>query len=193
MAMDKRLSHLILALFDIVAVIAVYWVVHRYNNIDFALENRNSVISFNNRFFFYIGIMIVPIAHTMAIIEATAKPFDERVKNDQVERDEKHRTRHKNGTYTILTYFDDVAAHVRVDGIENLKKYFKSLEGKVPVHKYELVNPKVQVYGDMAILSLWYKGIIEGEYDHLPEQAFYMAGSIDEVIEKAKAMETKAA
>ena len=31
-----------------------------------------------------------------------------------------------------------------------------------------------------------FKGIVDGEYDHLPEQAFYMVGSIDEVVEKAK-------
>ncbi|GAB4298534.1 MAG: F0F1 ATP synthase subunit beta [Thiohalomonadaceae bacterium] len=31
-----------------------------------------------------------------------------------------------------------------------------------------------------------FKGIVEGEFDHLPEQAFYMVGTIDEVIEKAK-------
>jgi F-type H+-transporting ATPase subunit beta len=31
-----------------------------------------------------------------------------------------------------------------------------------------------------------FKGIIAGEYDHLPEAAFYMVGSIDEAIEKAK-------
>jgi len=31
-----------------------------------------------------------------------------------------------------------------------------------------------------------FKGIIEGKYDHLPEQAFYMVGTIDEAIEKAK-------
>ena len=31
-----------------------------------------------------------------------------------------------------------------------------------------------------------FRGIIDGEYDHLPEQAFYMAGSIEEVAEKAK-------
>jgi len=36
-----------------------------------------------------------------------------------------------------------------------------------------------------------FRGIVDGEYDHLPEQAFYMVGSIDEVIEKAKAMEEK--
>jgi len=28
--------------------------------------------------------------------------------------------------------------------------------------------------------------IAAGEYDHLPEQAFYMVGSIDEAVEKAK-------
>lgn len=31
-----------------------------------------------------------------------------------------------------------------------------------------------------------FKGLLAGEYDHLPEQAFYMVGSIDEAIEKAK-------
>ena len=31
-----------------------------------------------------------------------------------------------------------------------------------------------------------FKGIVDGEYDHLPEQAFYMVGTIDEVIEKAQ-------
>jgi len=33
-----------------------------------------------------------------------------------------------------------------------------------------------------------FRGIVEGEYDHLPEQAFYMVGSIDEAIEKAKSL-----
>jgi F-type H+-transporting ATPase subunit beta len=31
-----------------------------------------------------------------------------------------------------------------------------------------------------------FKGIVNGEYDSLPEQAFYMVGSIDEAVEKAK-------
>jgi F-type H+-transporting ATPase subunit beta len=33
-----------------------------------------------------------------------------------------------------------------------------------------------------------FKGIINGDYDHLPEQAFYMIGSIDEAAEKAKSL-----
>ncbi len=31
-----------------------------------------------------------------------------------------------------------------------------------------------------------FRGIVDGQYDHLPEQAFYMVGSIDEAVEKAK-------
>ncbi len=37
-----------------------------------------------------------------------------------------------------------------------------------------------------------FKGIVEGEYDHLPEQAFYMVGSIDEAVEKGKQLEKAA-
>jgi F-type H+-transporting ATPase subunit beta len=33
-----------------------------------------------------------------------------------------------------------------------------------------------------------FKGILAGEYDDLPEQAFYMIGGIEEAIEKAKSM-----
>jgi F-type H+-transporting ATPase subunit beta len=31
-----------------------------------------------------------------------------------------------------------------------------------------------------------FKMIVDGEMDHLPEQAFYMVGGIDEAVEKAK-------
>jgi len=34
-----------------------------------------------------------------------------------------------------------------------------------------------------------FKGIVDGEYDHLPEQAFYMVGSIEEAVEKAKTLQ----
>ncbi len=38
-----------------------------------------------------------------------------------------------------------------------------------------------------------FKGILDGEYDHLPEAAFYMIGTIDDVVEKAKKMAAEAA
>jgi F-type H+-transporting ATPase subunit beta len=31
-----------------------------------------------------------------------------------------------------------------------------------------------------------FKAILDGQYDHLPEQAFYMVGSIEEAVEQAK-------
>ncbi|MEI5678897.1 F0F1 ATP synthase subunit beta [Mesorhizobium sp. CGMCC 1.15528] len=38
-----------------------------------------------------------------------------------------------------------------------------------------------------------FKGLVEGEYDHLPEAAFYMVGSIDMAIEKAQRLAAEAA
>ena len=38
-----------------------------------------------------------------------------------------------------------------------------------------------------------FKGIVDGEYDHLPEQAFYMVGTIEEAVEKAEKMNEKKA
>ena len=34
-----------------------------------------------------------------------------------------------------------------------------------------------------------FKGIVNGDYDHLPEQAFYMVGTIEEAVEKAKTLQ----
>ena len=33
-----------------------------------------------------------------------------------------------------------------------------------------------------------FKGIVNGDYDELPEQAFYMVGTIEEAVEKAKSL-----
>ena len=38
-----------------------------------------------------------------------------------------------------------------------------------------------------------FKGLIEGKYDHLPEAAFYMVGSIEEAVEKAQRLAAEAA
>ncbi|MEP2723772.1 F0F1 ATP synthase subunit beta [Roseibium sp.] len=38
-----------------------------------------------------------------------------------------------------------------------------------------------------------FKGLVDGEYDHLPEAAFYMVGSMDEAIEKAQKLAAEAA
>jgi F-type H+-transporting ATPase subunit beta len=45
-------------------------------------------------------------------------------------------------------------------------------------------SPGVQVPLEETIRG--FKGLVDGDYDHLPEAAFYMVGTIDEAIEKAK-------
>jgi len=52
-------------------------------------------------------------------------------------------------------------------------------------------TPGVQVPLDETIRG--FKGICAGDYDHLPEAAFYMVGTIDEAVEKAKRLAAEAA
>ena len=44
-------------------------------------------------------------------------------------------------------------------------------------------------YVSLAETIRGFSGIVNGDYDHLPEQAFYMVGSIDEAVENAKTMQ----
>ena len=44
-------------------------------------------------------------------------------------------------------------------------------------------------YVQLAETIRGFNGIVAGDYDHLPEQAFYMVGSIDEAVEQAKSMQ----
>ena len=46
---------------------------------------------------------------------------------------------------------------------------------------------------DLADTIKGFKGLVDGKYDHLPEAAFYMVGSIDEAIEKGKKLAAEAA
>jgi F-type H+/Na+-transporting ATPase subunit beta len=52
-------------------------------------------------------------------------------------------------------------------------------------------RPGVQV--NLEDTSKGFKGIVEGQYDHLPEQAFYMVGTIESAVEKAKQIAAEAA
>ena len=56
-----------------------------------------------------------------------------------------------------ITYFDDIGAHRRVDGIDAVREYLASLEGEIPPHEYEMLDPKVQIYGDTGILTMRYQ------------------------------------
>ena len=54
-----------------------------------------------------------------------------------------------------VVYFDPFT-QFRLDGLEALREYYETLRGTVHFDRYELVNPKVQVCGDVAVLTLNY-------------------------------------
>jgi F-type H+-transporting ATPase subunit beta len=54
-----------------------------------------------------------------------------------------------------------------------------------PFHVAEVFTGSPGKYVTLKDTIKGFKGIINGDYDHLPEQAFYMVGSIDEAIAKA--------
>jgi F-type H+-transporting ATPase subunit beta len=54
-----------------------------------------------------------------------------------------------------------------------------------PFHVAEVFTGSPGKYVSLKDTIRGFKGIVDGEYDHLPEQAFYMVGSIEEAVEKA--------
>ena len=54
-----------------------------------------------------------------------------------------------------VVYFDPFIDR-RIDGLEALTVYYNALRGTVHFDRYELVNPKVQVCGDIAVLTFNY-------------------------------------
>ncbi len=57
-----------------------------------------------------------------------------------------------------------------------------------PFHVAEVFTGSPGKYVSLKDTIKGFKAIVAGEYDHLPEQAFYMVGSIEEAVEKAKTL-----
>ncbi len=57
-----------------------------------------------------------------------------------------------------------------------------------PFHVAEVFTGSPGKYVTLKETIKGFKGIVNGDYDHLPEQAFYMVGGIDEAVEKAKTL-----
>jgi F-type H+/Na+-transporting ATPase subunit beta len=58
-----------------------------------------------------------------------------------------------------------------------------------PFHVAEVFTGSPGKYVSLKDTIKGFKGIVDGEYDHLPEQAFYMVGGIEEAVEKAKTIQ----
>ena len=75
--------------------------------------------------------------------------------------------------------------------VARARKVEKFLSQPFDVAEIFTGSPGIQVPLEDTVRS--FKGLVEGEYDHLPEQAFYMVGGIEDVIEKAAKMAADAA
>ncbi len=60
-----------------------------------------------------------------------------------------------------VSYFDDIGAHRRIDGGEALRAYTSSLEGRIPAHTCTIVDPRVQLFRDVGVLTYTYVPVLE--------------------------------
>ena len=86
----------------------------------------------------------------------------------------------------------DIIAILGMDELSEDNKLAVSRARKIerffsqPFHVAEVFTGSPGKYVSLKDTIRGFKGIVDGEYDHLPEQAFYMVGSIEEAVEKAK-------
>jgi F-type H+-transporting ATPase subunit beta len=94
-------------------------------------------------------------------------------------------------TYKSL---QDIIAILGMDELSEEDKQTVSRARKIqrflsqPFHVAEIFTGNPGVFVQLADTIKGFKGIVAGEYDHLPEQAFYMVGTIEQAIEKGKKM-----
>jgi F-type H+-transporting ATPase subunit beta len=107
--------------------------------------------------------------------------------------------RRVQGTLQRYKELKDIIAILGMDELSEEDKATVSRARKVerffsqPFHVAEVFTGSPGKYVSLKDTIRGFKMIVDGECDHLPEQAFYMVGGIEEAFEKAKSMEKKAA
>ncbi len=98
------------------------------------------------------------------------------------------------GTLQRYKELRDIIAILGMDELSEEDKLIVSRARKIqrflsqPFFVAEVFTGSPGKYVSLKDTIAGFKGIIDGEYDDLPEQAFYMVGTIDEAVEKAKNM-----
>jgi len=98
------------------------------------------------------------------------------------------------GTLQRYKELKDIIAILGMDELSEEDKQIVARARKIqrflsqPFFVAEVFTGSAGKYVSMKDTISAFKGIIDGEYDHMPEQAFYMVGTIDEAIEKAKTL-----
>jgi F-type H+-transporting ATPase subunit beta len=103
-------------------------------------------------------------------------------------------------TQKVLQRYTDLQDFIAILGMEELSEEDKLLVGRARRLQRFLSQPFFVAEQFTGIKGKYVKiedtvksikEILDGKHDHLPEQAFYMVGGIEEVVEKAKEMEAK--
>ena len=103
-------------------------------------------------------------------------------------------------TQKVLQRYNDLQDFIAILGMEELSEEDKLIVGRARRLQRFLSQPFfvaeqfTGIKGKYVKIEDTVRGIkevIEGKHDHLPEQAFYMVGGIEEVVEKAKQMGAK--
>ena len=103
------------------------------------------------------------------------------------------------GTLQRYKELKDIIAILGMDELSEEDKQTVARARKVerffsqPFFVAEVFTGSPGVYVSLKDTIRGFKGIVDGEYDHLPEQAFYMVGTIEQAVEKGEKMLGKAA
>jgi len=123
-------------------------------------------------------------------LDSTSRSLDPRIVGEehyQVARDVQRILQ----TYKSL---QDIIAILGMDELSEEDKLVVARARKIqrflsqPFHVAEVFTGSPGVFVPVAETIRSFKGIVAGDYDHLPEAAFYMVGTIDEAVKKAETL-----
>lgn len=99
------------------------------------------------------------------------------------------------GVQSVLQRYKELKDIIAILGMDELSEEDKLTVARArkierflsqPFHVAEVFTGSPGIYVSLKDTIAGFKGILSGEYDHLPEQAFYMVGSIEQAVEKAE-------
>lgn len=101
------------------------------------------------------------------------------------------------GVQSVLQRYKELKDIIAILGMDELSEEDKMTVARArkierflsqPFHVAEVFTGSPGIYVSLKDTIAGFKAILAGEYDHLPEQAFYMVGSIEQAVEKAEKM-----
>ena len=125
-------------------------------------------------------------------LDSTSRSLDPRIVGEE------HYTVAREVQRILQTYksLQDIIAILGMDELSEEDKLVVARARKIqrflsqPFHVAEVFTGFPGVFVSIADTVRSFKAIVAGEYDHLPEGAFYMVGTIEEAVKKAEDMKT---